>query len=99
MKQLFIASALVLGAAGAAQAGSIESACLKADRAAATRTLCSCIEDVAKPMFSFSEERKIAKFFAEPHLTQELRQSDSRSDEAFWDQYKAFGVAARAHCR
>ena len=84
--------------AGAAEAGPIKRACLAADRAAASRELCTCIERVAKPMFSRSEMRRIAKFFAEPQLSQELRQSDRRADQRFWEQYKAWGAAARARC-
>ena len=105
MKQRYLAVAIagaiagmVTFSAGAVQAGTIERACLRADRSAATKSLCSCIEDVAKPMFSRSEMRRIAKFFKEPHLTQELRQSDRRSDERFWDQYKAWGAAVRGQC-
>ncbi len=81
-----------------ARAGAIERACLKADRNNASRTLCDCIEDVAKPMFSRSEMRQIAKFFEEPHLSQELRQSDSRADENFWRQYQAWGEAVQSRC-
>ncbi len=85
-------------AAGGAEAGPIKRACLKADRAAASRELCTCIERVARPMFSSSQKRRIAKFFAKPDLSQELRQSDRRSDEKFWEQYQAWGDAARARC-
>ncbi len=101
MKQRYIAVAvagILTISAGAAYAGSIERACLRADRSAANRALCSCIEDVAKPMFNRSEMRRIAKFFKDPHMTQELRQSDRRSDERFWDQYKAWGAAVRGQC-
>jgi len=100
MKRILFAMVMAAGmAAGTAQAGPIKRACLKADRAAASRELCTCIERVARPMFSRSQERRIAKFFAEPHLSQELRQSDRRSDEKFWQQYQAWGAAARAQCR
>ncbi len=100
MKHLITGATLVvaIGLAGSAQAGPIKRACLAADREAASRTLCTCIERVARPMFSRSEMRRIARFFKEPHLSQELRQSDRRSDERFWEQYKAWGDAARAQC-
>ncbi len=99
MKHVLVSAALGAAlVAGAAEAGPIKRACLKADRAAASRELCACIERVARPMFSGSQERRIAKFFADPHLSQELRQSDRRSDEVFWEQYKAWGEAVRTRC-
>lgn len=100
MKYLTIVMALSMSlwASGAEARGTIERACLKADRSAATRALCACIQDVADPRFSRSEQRRIAKFFRDPHLSQELRQSDRRSDRPFWDAYKAWGAAARRQC-
>ncbi len=83
---------------GMVHAGAIEQACMKADRSNANRHLCDCIDDVAKKYFSRSEIRRIAKFFAEPHLSQELRQSDKNADERFWDTYQAWGEAARRQC-
>ena len=101
----FLIAAMAVGAAVATMhatpiyaAGQVEKACLKSDRRAASRELCGCIQNVAKAMFSRSEQKRIAKFFAEPHLTQELRQSDRRSDERFWQKYKQFGDAARSYC-
>ncbi len=91
--------ALGVGLGGAvAEAGPIKRACLKSDRDAANRQVCACIERVARPMFSRSEQRRIAKFFADPHLSQELRQSDRRADERFWQQYQAWGAAVQARC-
>jgi len=78
--------------------GVIERACLKADRRDASRELCGCIQDVASAVFTRSEEKKAAKFFADPHLTQELRQSNRGSDERFWDKYKEFGQTAKTYC-
>ena len=99
MKHLLFVAAMSAGlSAGMAEAGAIKRACLKADRAAASRELCSCIERVARPMFSASQKRRIAKFFADPHLSQELRASDRRSDERFWELYQAWGAAAEAQC-
>lgn len=95
---LVLATTLSLGGVTNTQAGPIERACLKAERNGATRTLCDCIDDVARPIFSGSEMRRIAKFFADPHLSQELRQSDRGADERLWDRYKRWGLAVRRQC-
>ncbi|MDJ0860314.1 MAG: hypothetical protein QNI90_14780 [Dinoroseobacter sp.] len=80
-----------------AHAGTIEQACLQSDRSG-TRTLCGCIQDVADITLSRSDQRKAAKFFDNPQRAQDVRMSDRRSDERFWDRYQEFGNAARAYC-
>ncbi len=79
-------------------AGIIERACRSSGRSAATPQLCRCIQHVANGSLSRSERKKAAKFFKDPHMAQETRQSDRRSDEQFWQRYKAFGDRARASC-
>lgn len=79
-------------------ASTIERACVKSDRKAATKPLCGCIQDVADMMLSRSEQKVAAKFFDDPHRAQEIRQSDRRSDEKFWLRYKEFGKTARTFC-
>ncbi|MCI2400398.1 hypothetical protein [Aliiroseovarius subalbicans] len=99
MKHLLMALGLMLLLVPDAQAaGKIERACLKADRRDASRQLCGCVQDVAEAMFNRSEISKIAKFFSDPHTTQELRQSDRNSDERFWKRYKEYGQAVRTYC-
>lgn len=78
--------------------GVIDRACRKSDREAATPALCSCIQKVANRELSRSDRRRVAKFFDDPHLAQEMRQSDNRSDEKLWLRYKEFGETARAAC-
>ena len=39
-----------------------------------------------------------AKFFKDPHMAQEVRQSDRARDEELWRRYKAFGRQAAATC-
>ncbi|MGH1368232.1 MAG: hypothetical protein ACRBCL_06410 [Maritimibacter sp.] len=81
------------------QAGSaIERACLSGGRRAASRELCSCIQSVADQVLSGTEQRKGAKFFADPHKSQETRQSDHGGDEVFWEKWKSFGATAHKHC-
>ena len=40
-----------------------------------------------------------AEFFDDPHRAQEIRQSDRRSHEAFWQRYKNFGQTAEIFCQ
>jgi len=80
------------------QAGMISRACLKADRSAATPELCGCIQKVANSSLTYVERRKASKFFADPHMAQEIRQSDRVTDERFWKRYKAFGARAAKLC-
>lgn len=80
-------------------AGPIERACLKADRKAATRPLCNCVQQVADLTLNGRDQRLAASFFSDPHRAQEVRQSDRSSHEAFWKRYKTFGANAESYCR
>ncbi len=97
MKALTVASIIAL-TAGMAQAGTIERACNKSDRQAANRSLCGCIQDAADMTLSGSDQRLAAKFFDDPHMAQEIRQSDRPSHEVFWKRYKEFGATAKTYC-
>lgn len=100
-----IGTAVLLGAVTlstvptSVDAGLISRACLKADRKAATRSLCGCIQSVANQTLNKTDQRLAAKFFKDPHQAQVIRQSDRSSHETFWKKYKAFGQTAEAMCR
>jgi phage terminase large subunit GpA-like protein len=79
-------------------ASTIERACVKSDRRAASKPLCGCIQDAANMTLSRSDQKRAAKFFKEPHEAQVIRQSDRSSDEKFWLRYKEFGKTARTFC-
>lgn len=81
-----------------ALAGPIERACLKSDRAAASRPLCACIQGVANLSLRPNEQRRGAKFFSDPQLAQDTRQSNRSSDERFWPRWRAFAVLAEQEC-
>ncbi|AZV79160.1 hypothetical protein EBB79_15600 [Parasedimentitalea marina] len=81
-----------------AQAGLIERACRQADRTAASRSMCSCIQQVANTSLSRSERKTVAKWFDDPHQAQVVRQSSRSSDEQLWRRYKAFGDRAARTC-
>ncbi len=98
MRAFVIAAAMVVASGVAASAGPIERACLKSDRQAANRALCGCIQDAANATLSSSDQRLAAKFFQEPHMAQEIRQSDNASHEVFWKKYKNFGQTAATYC-
>ncbi|MBZ4023760.1 hypothetical protein CKO11_15005 [Rhodobacter sp. TJ_12] len=97
MKHLLTATAFVLAGTAIAQAGPIDRACLKAGRTA-DRALCGCIQQVADHALSTADQRRAAKFFAEPDMAQEVRMSSRARDEDFWTRYKAFAAAAEAYC-
>ncbi len=89
---------LAMSATSLAAAGTIERACIKSDRKAATRSLCGCIQDVADLTLTRSDQKLAATLFRNPHKAQEIRQSDRRSHEKFWKRYKNFGATAEAFC-
>jgi hypothetical protein len=97
MRILILATTCAL-LAGAAGAGPIERACLSSDRNGANRSTCGCIQQVANRWLSRSDQRLAAKFFADPHRAQEVRQSDNPRHEEFWQRYRSFGSSARAAC-
>ncbi len=97
MRHLILAALLVLTAAPAF-AGPIERACVRSDRAAGNRALCGCIQQAADMTLSRREQSRAAKFFRDPHMAQEVRQSDRRNDEEFWQRYRSFGETAEAFC-
>lgn len=81
----------------AAEAGRIERACLKSDRNP-SRTICGCIQRVADQILTGSDQRLAARFFSNPQLAQDTRQSGDRRKEEFWLRYKAFGETAEKVC-
>ena len=89
--------ALAVGAT-AAVAGPISSACMKSDRQAANASLCGCIQQVADQLLKGAEQRRAAKFFADPEKAHAAWVSQSPSDDAFWERYKVFGASAQASC-
>lgn len=80
-----------------AVSGKIERACNKSERNV-SRSTCSCIQNVADAQLSRTDQTLAAKFFKDPQMAQDTRQSDRRSHEVFWKRYKAFGSVAARSC-
>ena len=94
----FIAAIFLSATAPVALAGGkIQRACLKSERPA-SRSLCGCIQDAADRMLTGQDQALAAKFFKDPQMAQDVRQSDNFGKEAFWQRYKQFGMAAEAYC-
>ena len=97
---LALATPMSVMTAPTAEAGStIERACMKSNRRAASKPLCGCIQRVADQMLTRRDQKMAAKFFSDPHRAQEMRQSDREAHEAFWKRYKAFGQSAGNICK
>lgn len=101
MKTAVLAAALAVALPlfpQAAAAGPIESACNRSDRQAASRALCSCIQQVADQTLRSADQRRAAAFFKDPDKAHKVWMSKNNGDDAFWDRYKAFGAQAEAYC-
>lgn len=81
-----------------AHAGPIENACNRSNRKQASRQLCGCIQQVADQVLRRSDQSRAASFFKNPDKAHKVWMSKSKSDDAFWDRYKAFGAQAEAVC-
>ncbi|MBR9863396.1 MAG: hypothetical protein GYB24_08170 [Rhodobacteraceae bacterium] len=100
MKKILVATlsvSLLATAAPSFAFNKIERACRSSDRPASA-SLCACIQQVANVQLSGSDQRLAAKFFKDPDLAQETRQSDDKRKESFWKRYKAFGAMAHKAC-
>lgn len=99
-KFVLMSAMLVLTACGGGGrvTGDVGKACIAADRKSASNALCSCVQQAADRTLQRGDQKRAAKFFEDPHQAQETRQSDNRSDEAFWLRYKQFSSTAQRMC-
>ena len=79
-----------------AEAGPIRNACLRTDKG--NRTVCTCIQQVADQTLRGADQRRAARFFSDPDKAHDTWMSQRRSDDEFWERYKAFGAQAEAYC-
>jgi len=94
---LALPAAIVLPTGEAAARG-IERACNASDRRAANPALCGCIQRVADQMLTNGDQRRAARFFRDPQRAQEVRKSDTRADDAFWQRWRDYARTARDIC-
>lgn len=78
--------------------GPISKACLQSGREGRSRELCGCIQAAADKTLSSSQQRRSIAFYSNPHLAQEIRQSDRPVDEQFWEAYVNYGRLAEQLC-
>lgn len=95
---LILLAGLALAGCGGGASGEIGRACIRADREAATSSLCSCVQRVANQSLSAADQRRAADFFDNPDKAEEVRRSDAARDDAFWERYRAFADRAEAVC-
>nr|WP_246414426.1 arginine transporter [Yoonia ponticola] len=100
MRRAFVTLSLLAltAACGAGVNGRVAKACVDADRSAASTRLCSCVQRVADQSLNASDQALAVKFFEDPQLAQDTRQSDNTSNEAFWLRYRAFANSASRQC-
>lgn len=78
--------------------GAISNACMASDRKARSRQLCGCVQAVADKNLSNGDQARAAKFYSDPQMAQDIRQSDRASDERFWEAYSGYAKQAAATC-
>jgi len=78
--------------------GPIQSACVRSGRKGATRQLCGCVQAAADGTLSSRDQSLAVSFYGDPHRGQDVRQSDTPSNEAFWQRYKLFVARAERQC-
>ncbi|MEM0976872.1 MAG: arginine transporter [Pseudomonadota bacterium] len=76
----------------------IEEACLRSDRENASPRLCQCIQKIADERLSPEDQVEAARFFDDPQLAQDTRQSDNPSKERFWERYTEWADRAARIC-
>jgi len=99
LKNIYLAIFICFAGVTSARANNIEQACVQSGREAANRALCGCIQDVANLTLTGSDQKLASTFFKDPDKAQEIRQSDRRAHERFWERYKEFGETAREFCK
>ena len=93
---LLVAVFMTMGAP--LNANPVERACMSSGRTAANASICACIGSAARITLNYGEQRQAARLFDDPDRAEDLRMSDNRRDEVFWERYEHFGETAEAMC-
>lgn len=100
MRILFLGIALItLNSCGAGVRGEMGKACMASGRSAANTALCSCVQKTANSTLTNRDQKRAATFFDDPQKAQDIRQSKSPGDSAFWQRYRQFTGQAERICR
>lgn len=83
---------------GTALSEPIGRACMKSERAKSNTRLCKCIQSAADATLTRRDQERAAKLFLNPEQSQNLKMSNRRGDEKFWERYQEFGELAKAFC-
>ena len=78
--------------------GPLRTACLASERKARSSSLCGCVQAVANQTLSASEQRRAVRFYSDPHMAQDIRQSSRPADKEFWKAYSDYGKRAERVC-
>ena len=77
--------------------GPIASACIAADRKAASRARCGCVQAVANRNLNSSEQARGVSFIKDPQKAQDTRQAGG-SGTRFFKKWSAYGTEAERLC-
>lgn len=78
--------------------GPVSTACRTHNRQSADASRCGCIQAAADLTLSQSQQKRGARFFADPELLQQMKLSDTPQDERFWDTWARFAETAELLC-
>jgi len=78
--------------------GPISKACLASGREGRSQRSCGCIQAAADQTLTRAQQRRSVDFYGDPHLAQQIRQSDRPVDERFWKAYTAYAERAESLC-
>lgn len=81
-----------------ASADVVKRACLSSSAKSKSVRLCGCIQAAADATLNGTEQRKTAKLISNPDLSQDVKASDSWSNERFWERYTTFSEVAQKYC-
>ena len=78
--------------------GPISAACVRSGRKSASPGLCGCVQAAANLSLTPADQKRGVAYFSDPGKLQEVRQSDSRANEAFWERWSAFSALSESMC-
>ncbi|MEM8803520.1 MAG: hypothetical protein AAGF55_13395 [Pseudomonadota bacterium] len=99
MTRGFVTAIAIWLFAGHLHARTIYNACVASERGTGQQRLCFCIHQVADQTLTDRDKRLVKEFFVDPERAQDIRRSNRRVHEKFWERYERFGTAAETLCK